>query len=177
MRSAALVLVLAASTAATTPLHAQSGEPLPRERGIAGGAILIATPRGEFSDYVGTGFGLGGHFILDLDPDGIIGLRADAGFINYGRETRRVCFSQTVGCRIQVDLTTNNNIFYGNFGPELTLPAGIITPYFNAGIGFAYFATTSTVEDVGPGARISPARRISTTSPSHGSRAVGSAFD
>jgi opacity protein-like surface antigen len=147
MRSAALVAAAGALFAAA-PLAAQSPEPLQPIRGYGGAGFLIATPAGEFDDYVGTGWGLGGNFTFNLDSDGIVGLRLGAGFVNYGRETKRVCFSQTVGCRIEVDLTTNNNIFYGNIGPELTVPAGIIRPYVNAGIGFAYFATTSTVEDI-----------------------------
>jgi len=122
--------------------------PLRQERALAGGGLQLSSPTGEFDDYVGTGFGVDGHFTLKLDQTGILGLRLGAGFINYGRETKRVCFSQTVGCRVEVDLTTNNNIFYGDIGPELTLPAGRLRPYVNAGIGFAYFATTSSVEDI-----------------------------
>lgn len=147
MRIAQLVAAVAL-LAAATPIRAQVEEPLVPERASAGAGILIASPAGEFKDYVGTGFGLGGHFTLNLDPSGIIGLRAGGGFINYGRETKRVCFSQTVGCRVEVDLTTNNNIFYGNIGPELAVQAGMVRPYVNAGIGFAYFATTSSVDDI-----------------------------
>jgi opacity protein-like surface antigen len=151
MRITRMMVVATMLLAAATPLLAQTEEPLKPLRGFGGGGFLVATPTGEFEDYVGTGFGLGGSFIVDLAANGIIGLRVEGGFINYGRETKRVCFSQTVGCRIEVDLTTNNNIVYGNIGPELSFPAGIFRPYFNAGIGFAYFATTSTVEDIAGG--------------------------
>lgn len=149
MRLTTVILIAGATLAA--PLRAQTPPPLQPVRGYAGVGLLIANPTGEFDDYVGTGFGVGANFTLNLDPAGIIGIRAGGAFVNYGRETKRVCFSQTVGCRVEVDLTTNNNIFYGDIGPELMVPAGILKPYVNAGIGFAYFATTSSVENISGG--------------------------
>jgi opacity protein-like surface antigen len=142
------ILVGAALCSGAVPVHAQEGGPLKPVRGFAGGGIAIASTVGEFSDYVGTGWGLDAHFLLALGRQSILGLRADVGFINYGNEKKRVCLSQTVGCRIEVDLTTSNNIFTGSIGPQLTLPAGPVMPYANASIGFAYFATTSSVGGV-----------------------------
>jgi len=150
MRRIALTTLSTALLAAAAPLPAQT-PPLKPERGYGGLAFVIAVPTGAFDDYVGTGFGAGGSFTLGLDHARMLGLRVDGGFINYGRETKRVCFSQTVGCRVEVDLTTNNNIFYGGVGPELTVPSGMLRPYVHAGIGFAYFATTSSVDDLGGG--------------------------
>ncbi|MFO7261654.1 MAG: hypothetical protein DIU52_010900 [bacterium] len=114
-------------------------------RAQAGGAVFVAQPVGEFDEYVDVGFGLGGHVLLRLDPAGVIGLRVDGGFINYGRESKRVCLSQTVGCRILVDLVTSNDILFGTIGPQLAVPSGPVRPYVNGGIGLSYFATTSSV--------------------------------
>ncbi len=138
-------LTTGALFAAATGARAQTDMPYKPLHARASGGLLIASPVGEFNDYVGTGWGLGGTFILHLDRAGIIGLRADAGFLNYGNEKRQVCLSETVGCRIQVDLTTSNNIVFGSIGPELTAPAGPVQPYVNASIGFSYFATTSSL--------------------------------
>lgn len=133
---------------AAAPLGAQVQQGVQPPRVHSGGAFVIAAPVGEFDDYVGTGWGLSGHLVVNLEREGLLGVRIGGGFVNYGRETRRVCFSQTVGCRVEVDLTTTNNIFFAAIGPELAVPTGPIRPYINASIGFAYFATTSSVEDI-----------------------------
>lgn len=149
MRMRVTALALGALIGIAAPLGAQGapGDRLVRAR--AGGSFTIAAPSGEFDDYVGTGWGLAGHFTLNLAGEGALGLRAEGGYINYGRETKRVCLSQTVGCRIQVDLTTSNDILYFNLGPELSLPFGPLQPYANLSGGFSYFATVSSVEGSG----------------------------
>lgn len=141
-KAAALVtgamLLMAAPSAAQDP----DGRPV---RARAGASFSIAAPAGEFGDYVGTGWGIAGHFTLGLGGEGVLGLRAEGGYLNYGKETRRVCLSETVGCRIEVDLTTSNDILYLNLGPEFSLPWGPIQPYANLSAGFSYFATVSSV--------------------------------
>jgi opacity protein-like surface antigen len=109
-------------------------------------AAIVAQPVGEFNDYVNVGFGLGGNFRVGLDPAGVTSLRFDLGFVNYGRETQEVCLSTTVGCRIRVDLTTNNNIVFGYGGLQFTAPRGPVRPYVNGGVGYSYFFTESSVE-------------------------------
>ncbi|MGH7504385.1 MAG: outer membrane beta-barrel protein [Longimicrobiales bacterium] len=137
---------LAAITFAA-PAAAQVVEPqVGPSRFHLGGGFIIAQPVGEFADGIDVGFGFGGHGLYDLDPAGAVSLRADAGFIIYGSETQRVCLSTTVGCRIEVDLTTTNNIGYLHVGPQLMLPYGPVRPYVNAGIGIGYFGTQSSVE-------------------------------
>ena len=89
-----------------------------------GGGLVVGQPRGEFRDYVSVGFGLDGFARFNLDPSGIVGIRVDAGFLIYGRETQRRCLSSTVGCRIEVEVITSNGIFSGGIGPELALPLG-----------------------------------------------------
>lgn len=93
-----LAIIAAAVAAPLTPASAQQGdEPV---RGYVGGEILIATPVGEFAENVGTGFGLGLHGRYALDQRQIVSLRADVGFLNYGRETIRICVTQP--CRVAV---------------------------------------------------------------------------
>ena len=139
-------LLVPAGAAAQVLVGAQPGQAAPGPiRAQAGGAVFIAQPVGEFADYVNVGFGLGGHLLVRLDPAGAVSLRLDGGFVNYGRESKRVCLSQTIGCRILVDLVTSNNILFGSIGPQLAVPSGPLRPYVNGGIGFSYFATTSSV--------------------------------
>jgi len=148
MNKRILALATGAFAIAASPVFAQDLDLRP-VRARAGGAFTIAAPAGEFADYVGTGWGVNGHFTLGLAGEGALGLRFGAGFINYGNETKTVCLSQTVGCRITVDLTTSNNIGYANLGPELSLPVGPLQPYVNLSAGFSYFATMSSVKGTG----------------------------
>jgi opacity protein-like surface antigen len=142
-----------AGVAAAAVLHAapvQAQDPgagtLPRFYiGIQG---QYARPVGEFRDYVKHGGGLNINFAWPVQRASALALRADGGFIVYGSETRRVCFSTTVGCRIQLDLTTTNSIAYLNAGPQLMLPHGPVRPYVNAGIGGSYFGTSSSIDGV-----------------------------
>jgi hypothetical protein len=124
-----------------SPVAAQSDGPV---RGFVGGEILVATPVGEFAENVGTGFGLGLHGRYGESETSLVSVRLDLGFLNYGNETIRICV--TLPCRVTGDLTTSNNIFFGGLGPELGLVGGPFRIYGNVSGGFAYFATTSSVE-------------------------------
>jgi hypothetical protein len=78
---------------------------------------------------------------------GVLSLRGDLGFLIYGYESKRVCI-QGVGCRIQARLETTNNIAFGGIGPELALPLRGARPYVHAFMGFSYFNTSSSLEDI-----------------------------
>ena len=109
--------------------------------------FLAAEPTGEFADFIDAGFGAEFMARVPLDPRGLLSLRGDLGFLIYGHESKRVCL-EGVGCRIEARLNTSNNIFFGGIGPELGLPLGWARPYVNAFMGFSYFATTSSLEDL-----------------------------
>lgn len=108
--------------------------------------VLGADPRGGFGRVVDEGYGLALELGVPVAADGALVLKTDAGFINYGIERTHVCFSPPIGCRIDVDLTTSNNIVYVGLGPELVAPRGAIRPYVNAAAGFSYFFTHSSLE-------------------------------
>src|SRR5262245_24797484 len=108
----------------------------------AGGSFNYGVPQGDFRENVRQGFGLDAFFRWNLDSRGIFSLRTDGSYLGYGRETKRVPLSQTVG-RIRLDLTTTNNILHMGIGPQLTAPDGPFRPYVNGGIGFSYFFTSS----------------------------------
>jgi hypothetical protein len=84
------------------------------------------------------------HGRIPVDDAGILSLRGDLGFLNYGNETIRICVTQP--CRVTGDLTTSNNIFLLGVGPEVGIGSGAVRLYANASVGFAYFNTTSSVE-------------------------------
>lgn len=142
MRPISILTLLAAALAvASTRADAQTDDPV---RAHVGGELLVATPTGEFAENVGTGFGIAGFGRYELDGAGILSLRADFGFLQYGRETIRICVTQP--CRVTGELTTSNNIVFGGVGPELGIGGGPVRIYANLAGGFAYFATTSSVE-------------------------------
>jgi len=139
-----MALTLAAGPA---PVSAQAPGESELPPGLRVGIqAIVVQPTGEFRDYVDLGGGLRGAIRLDLDDTGILGLRIEAGGMTYGRETKRVCLSETVGCRITVDLTTSNNVFMMGVGPELTLPIGPFDVFGSLLGGFSYFATSSSVQ-------------------------------
>lgn len=142
MRTSLLIL---ASLGFVVPASAQE-QPAPGPvRGGAGASFVVAIPQGQFADAIDAGFGLqlNGHY--NLTSNGVLRLRADGGFVQYGSETQEVCFSSTVGCRVLLDVVTSNNIIWGGLGPEIALPFDFARPYMNASIGVSYFATASYV--------------------------------
>jgi hypothetical protein len=146
--AAALALAVPAAAQAQYPARlgpaTRDGEP----RLMGGVDFTIAQPAGQFGQYVDNGVGVGVHGLARLGASGAFALRIDGNFVQYGRETKRVPLSPTVGGRINVDLTTSNNIFWVGVGPELMAPRGPVRPYVNGSVGFSYFATESSLSGV-----------------------------
>lgn len=109
-------------------------------------SIIQNRPVGQFSDNVGLGYGGTAAYLFSFDRAGILSLRADVGFIDYGNESKRVPLSSTIGGRIQVKVSTNNYIVPVSIGPQLTWPRGSVRPYVNAGFGGQFFFTESSVD-------------------------------
>ena len=145
-RSVGALMAGAMIAVSATAASAQDASELKPVVAWGGINFIAGVPVGDFKEYIDAGFGINVNGFVPVTKTSPLSLRADAGFLVYGSETKRVCFSQTVGCRIELDVTTTNTIFYGNIGPQLMLPTGAIRPYVNAGVGFGYFATTSSVD-------------------------------
>ena len=143
MRLSVLLAVAVAGFFASPGALVAQEDPGP-VRGFVGGEFLVASPVGEFAENVGTGFGVGVHGRFAFDDSSLFSLRGDLGFLNYGNETIRICVTQP--CRVTGDLTTSNNIVFAGVGPELGAGSGAVRVYTHAGVGFAYFGTTSSVE-------------------------------
>lgn len=115
-------------------------------------SFIQSRPQDALADNIGLGYGVDGTYLFRLDKAGIFGLRADAGFLQYGNESKRVPLSSTIGGRIQVDVSTSNYIVPLSIGPQIMWPKGAVRPYANAGIGGQFFFTQSSVDgsdDVG----------------------------
>lgn len=111
-------------------------------------AAIQARPQGTLATNIGLGYGVNGAYMLSLDSRGILSFRADVAAVQYGDESKRSAFSETVGDRVQVRTRTSNYIFPMTVGPQLGWPSGGIRPYVNAGVGAQAFVTESDVEGV-----------------------------
>jgi hypothetical protein len=138
------LLLLAAAWGTPAGAQGVAGETGP-PRVHAEMSAIYASPVGEFAEQVRRGFGLGAAVIVPVAPGSVLGLVLDGGFINYGHERREVCLAAPVGCRVRVDLTTSNNIYFAGVGPQLAVPAGPATPYVRGTAGFSYFGTHSSI--------------------------------
>jgi hypothetical protein len=107
---------------------------------------MQSRPAGELADHIGLGYGANAAYLFQVDRAGIVSLRADLGFVDYGNESKRVPLSSTIGGRIQVKVATRNYIVPVSVGPQLTWPSGDIRPYVNAGFGGQFFFTQSSVD-------------------------------
>jgi hypothetical protein len=150
MRARTLLFVAAAAALVTRPLAAQYDDDYGRydydlPRSYVGGELTYAHPQGQFANYIDQGWGAGVHYLVRLDQSGWLGLRADAGLVNYGHERQEVLLSPTIGGRVPVDLTTDNNILFLGAGPQIGLPTGALRPYANGFVGVSYIFTESKV--------------------------------
>ncbi len=148
MVAAALLVATAAGTA-----NAQIVERRPRaaESDVSpstfvGGTLTYAGPQGEFRDYVRGAFGITGHIVHAFDRAGVIALRGELGYLNYGSKTYRQALGGGALGLINVDVTTSNNIVFGGLGLQVMAPTGAVRPYATGSIGFTSFFTTSSVE-------------------------------
>lgn len=148
-RISSALLALATFGATASSLSAQANpvrradSSLPRGYGDIG--FSVSQPLGAFNDYISEGYGVTGGFVWNLDRDRVFGIRVEGGFLQYDSEKKRACVSTTIGCRVRVDVNTDNDIVFAGIGPQITVPAGPIRPYLNATAGFSYFVTHSSI--------------------------------
>ncbi|MEQ1854850.1 MAG: hypothetical protein ABL963_00170 [Longimicrobiales bacterium] len=137
--------VVVATVPATTQVTAAQEHSEPR--GAWGMSLVAAEPVGELAIFFDRGFGGQIDAAWPMSHDGRLRLRSDLGFLVYGYENLHYCYSVPIGCRIEADLTTMNNIVYGGLGPEVAFRVGALEPYAYATAGLSYFATVSSLGD------------------------------
>jgi opacity protein-like surface antigen len=142
--TAATVTALVAGMSRGT-LSAQDASP-PRARPVVSVSLATTRPVGDLGRNIGSGYGAAAAFLLPITRTGWLSLRADVGASQYGSESRRTAFSESVGDRVEVKVRTANYYVPASVGLQLTLPAGPVFPYANAGVGMHAFYTESSVE-------------------------------
>ena len=113
-------------------------------KGEAFAYLSLADPVGEFQNHVNWGYGVGFGGLLFLGQYRLWGLRAEATYVAYGRESS---FSRSLGSLISTDVKTTYSIFSAGLGPQFCLGSGPIRPYLYGTIGFSVFSTR-TEEDM-----------------------------
>lgn len=144
MSHRSVILVVASAVLLAAPASAARWE--------AGGHFIVAEPTGEFDKVVDTGFGIQGYGVLALEPTGMLGLRVDLGFVNYGDTHYDTPISTTIPVRVRIN--TSNNIGLFGAGPQFAVQTGPIRPYVYGTIGLAYFYTQTSANDLGGGGAI-----------------------
>lgn len=117
-------------------------------------SFVQAHPLGTLGANIGNGYGAVGTLLLPLTPNGALSFRADVGAAEYGNDSHRSQFSESVGGRVEVKVRTSNVIVPASLGLQLTLRAGPLLPYLTTGVGAQAFYTQSSVEPTSGGQTI-----------------------
>lgn len=122
-----------------SPLAAEA-----QSRYTIGGGGLYGQPLGVFADNVQRGFGLDGFGTIGLDTQGIFSLKAELGYIRYNRKTEPF-FASDGFSTFELESETTSGVLMLGAGPQLTMPTGPLRPYIGGSIGFARFATNTSI--------------------------------
>ncbi len=142
---------LIAALLLATPLVAQQAPPAdPGTPGLPrwsfGLAAELGRPAGDFQQNVENAGGAQAHLRVRLDQRGIVSLRLQAGWLNYGNESKRTCLATTPGCRVEVRVNTVNGVLFAGVGPELAWQVGKLRAYGHGLVGTSRFATISAID-------------------------------
>ena len=148
----ASILLLATAGVLTAPPVAAQDRPSakPEAPSISGQVNLRGTvgiPQGGLRDNIS---GVGGGVHLHLggwvhQSPVMVGL--DLGILNYGRTTDEAPFSSTVGPRVPVQVTTNNNVLETHLSFRLQPKHGRIRPFIEGLAGFKYLFTRTSLAE------------------------------
>ena len=114
---------------------------------VQGGVdFLIGVPQGEFRRNVDkTGFGIVAN--VGLAPETIpVMIGIEAGYLNYGSESRREPLSTTIP-DVTVDVNTTNNFVLGHAIVRVQPNVGTVRPYLQGLLGMNYLFTKTTIEN------------------------------
>jgi hypothetical protein len=135
-----ILFLIAVTLICNYKLNAQSG----------GINFTLGFPMGDFKDNVArTGFGLSGQFLLwNPRPELPFSFGLNAGFINYGNESRREPFSETIP-DVTVDVDRSNNIVNFHLLFLIGLPSGVVRPFIEGLFGGSYIFTETSIKSRG----------------------------
>jgi len=116
----------------------------------AGGSFILGFPQGEFKENIDRlGFGISGE-VLFFNPSANLpfGFGLNAGYMNYGSESRQEPFSSTIPDVI-VDVDRSNNLVNFHLLFQIAPPTGNIRPYAELLFGGSYLFTETNINSRG----------------------------
>jgi hypothetical protein len=113
------------------------------------GSIVQVRPLGDYAANTGLAYGGLAAVSVGVEPHGFFRVRASVGGVGYGSESKRVSLGPTIGDRINVKRVTNNAMWFGDIGGELTIPKGPVQPYVHAGRAYHHYTTDSHLDEAG----------------------------
>lgn len=145
--SLALVLCVLALTA-TVSVHAQSQDatesPVTAQGSIG---FALGVPTGAFNQNVeNLGYGINAYIGAEFAGTPF-GIGLDFSFFTFGRSTRNVPFSETVGGAVRVDVVTTSSIVQPHLVFRMQPDEGVVRPYLEGLFGFKYLFTDTRVQD------------------------------
>ncbi len=112
--------------------------------------FTLAFPQGEFKDNVDRlGFGGSLQFLFfDPSPDLPVSFGLNLGYLNYGSESRREPFSNTIP-DVTVDVDRSNNLVNFHLLFQIIPASGSFRPYAEGLFGGSYIFTETSIKSRG----------------------------
>lgn len=149
-RFAHLTIVLMLLVGYAMPAQAQNAGTPSGESQISGQGSLsfgLGIPTGDFNENTNN-LAYGGNVYLGAEfPNSPVGVGIDFSIFAFGRSTRNVPFSETVGGAVRVDVITTNTIVQPHLVLRLQPRDGMVRPYAEGLFGFKYLFTETRVQD------------------------------
>jgi len=114
------------------------------QRHTIGAAGIYGQPLGEFGENVRRAFGLDGFGTLGIDQRGVFSLRAELGYQQYSSKSEPFVISSGFGL-YELESETKSGALTFGIGPQFMAPPGPLRPYVAGTIGFARFATSTSI--------------------------------
>lgn len=108
--------------------------------------FALGFPQGEFKDHVTrTGIGIGGEILFPAVAGSPVNWGFNLIFMNYGDETRRAPWSNTIP-DLTVDVNRQNNLVAGHAVIRIAPPSPVFKPYLDLLAGGQYIWTQTSVK-------------------------------
>jgi hypothetical protein len=107
--------------------------------------MLIGVPVGDFSENVDSAGGFSGHLDVGLG-DSVFSVGGEMAYLWYGDTSRKAPLSPTIP-EIVVTVNTENTMFLMHGRLRAQRREGRLRPYVDGLLGFAYIATTTSIEE------------------------------
>ena len=131
--------ILLVATLALIPVTARA------QRFTVGAAGIFGQPIAEFADNVNHAFGADAFGTAGIDTRGIFSLRADISYQQYLSKSEPFLVATGFGGSAELESETKSGVLTLGIGPQISAPPGPVRPYIAGTVGFARFATNTSI--------------------------------